>query len=168
MAFGAVGSRRSVAMLTAVPASATADSSRPASRAVRTTFAPSAARWIAMARPIPRLAPVTITVFLIGFRLLQWPDYAGVRTDMKEIQIGATRVENHVVADEDVITFLGPGGSRVLSTPRMILFMERTCRNLFAEMLPEGFATVGMHVNIWHLAAAKEGATVAYKVELLK
>ena len=87
---------------------------------------------------------------------------------MPELVIGATRVENHVVADEDVITFLGTGGSRVLSTPRMILFMERTCRNIVAETLPPGFATVGMHVNIWHTAAAPEGATVAYRAELIK
>ncbi len=87
---------------------------------------------------------------------------------MAEIQIGKTRVETHVVADEDVITFLGPGGARVLSTPRMILFMERTCRNMMAELLPEGFSTVGMHVNIWHMAAAREGSPVDYSVELLK
>ena len=87
---------------------------------------------------------------------------------MAEMKVGATRVESHVVADEDVITFLGPGGSRVLSTPRMILFMERTSRNLVAEMLEDGFATVGMHVNIWHMAAAPEGATVTYKAEMIK
>ncbi len=87
---------------------------------------------------------------------------------MKEIALGAMRVENHVVADEDVITFLGPGGARVLSTPRMILFMERTCRNMMAEVLADGFATVGMHVNIWHLAAAPEGAVVVYRTELMK
>lgn len=87
---------------------------------------------------------------------------------MKEITLGATRVENHVVADEDVITFLGPGGARVLSTPRMILFMERTCRNMMAEVLEDGFATVGMHVNIWHLAAAPEGSEVTYRAELIK
>lgn len=77
-------------------------------------------------------------------------------------------MESHIVADEDVITFLGPGAARVLSTPRMILFMERTCRNLVAEMLPDGLATVGVHVNIWHTAAAPEGATVNYTAELTK
>ena len=87
---------------------------------------------------------------------------------MKEITLGATRLEDHVVADEDVITFLGPGGARVLSTPRMILFMERTCRNMMAEVLADGFATVGMHVNIWHMAAAPEGSAVTYKAELIK
>jgi len=88
--------------------------------------------------------------------------------EMTEVPIGRIRTEDHVVADEDVITFLGPGISRVLSTPRMILFMERTCRNMMAEVLGQGFSTVGMHVNIWHLAAAKEGSTVTYKAELLK
>jgi predicted thioesterase len=89
-------------------------------------------------------------------------------TTKAEMKIGATRVESHVVAVEDVITFLGPGASQVLSTPRMILFMERTCRNLMAEMLEEGFSTVGMHVNIWHTAAARLGATVTYKAEMTK
>ena len=87
---------------------------------------------------------------------------------MAELRMGATREECHVVGDEDVITFLGPGGARALSTPRMILFMERTSRNLVAGMLDEGYATVGMHVNIWHNAAAPMGATVAYKAELIK
>jgi len=50
----------------------------------------------------------------------------------------------------------------------MILFMERTCRNMMAEVLQPGFSTVGMHVNIWHVSAAKEGSTVTYKAELLK
>jgi predicted thioesterase len=50
----------------------------------------------------------------------------------------------------------------------MILFMERTCRNMMAEVLAEGFATVGMHVNIWHLAAAPEGSDVVYRAELTK
>jgi predicted thioesterase len=49
----------------------------------------------------------------------------------------------------------------------MILFMERACRNMVGEVLPEGLATVGMHVNIWHRAAAPEGATVVYTAELI-
>lgn len=87
---------------------------------------------------------------------------------MKEMKIGATRVDSRVVAQEDVITFLGPGGSQVLATPRMIQFMEWASRFLVADMLEEGYATVGLHVNIWHLAAAPLGATVTYKAELLK
>lgn len=87
---------------------------------------------------------------------------------MAELKPGTTREENHVVEMEDVITFLGPEGAKVLSTPRMILFMERTCRNMVAETLDAGFATVGMHVNIWHNAAAKLGATVTYRSELTK
>ena len=50
----------------------------------------------------------------------------------------------------------------------MILFMERACRNMMGEMLADGFSTVGMHVNIWHTAAAPEGARVDYTAELLK
>lgn len=85
---------------------------------------------------------------------------------MTELQVGARRTDTHVVADEDVVTFMGPG-RRVLSSPRMILFMERACRDMVAETLPEGQATVGMHVDVWHRAAAPEGATVSYSAELI-
>ena len=96
------------------------------------------------------------------------PGMPRLKGQMAELTVGATRVENQIVGDDDVITFLGPDGARVLSTPRMILFMERTSRNLAAESLGAGFATVGMHVNIWHTAAAPMGATVTYKSELIK
>jgi fluoroacetyl-CoA thioesterase len=85
---------------------------------------------------------------------------------MTELKVGARRVDTHVVAEEDVVTFMGPN-ARVLSSPRMILFMERACRDMVGETLPEGLATVGMHVNVWHRGAAPEGATVAYSAELI-
>ena len=85
---------------------------------------------------------------------------------MAELQVGARRVDTHVVAEEDVITFMGPD-RRVLSSPRMILFMERACRDMVADTLPEGQATVGMHVNVWHRGAAPEGAPVAYSAQLI-
>lgn len=85
---------------------------------------------------------------------------------MAELQVGARRVDTHVVGAEDVITFMGPD-RRVLSSPRMILFMERACRDMVAETLPKGQATVGMHVDVWHRGAAPEGATVSYSAELI-
>lgn len=71
-----------------------------------------------------------------------------------------------VVDDEHAITFLGPAGPRVLSTPRMILAMERTCRDLVFPMLESGHDTVGTHVNVWHRKAAPMGAGVVFYAEL--
>jgi fluoroacetyl-CoA thioesterase len=85
---------------------------------------------------------------------------------MTQLEVGATRTETNIVADEDVVTFMGPD-RRVLASPRMIMFMERVCRKMVGEVLPEGLATVGMHVNIWHRAAAPEGSAVVYTAVLI-
>jgi predicted thioesterase len=49
----------------------------------------------------------------------------------------------------------------------MILYMERTCRNLILSMLDPGHDTLGTHVNVWHLSAAPMGSTVIFTAEVL-
>ncbi|MDQ1472727.1 MAG: fluoroacetyl-CoA thioesterase [Bryobacterales bacterium] len=71
-----------------------------------------------------------------------------------------------MVGEDNAINFLGPGGARVLSTPQMILFMERTCRELALPALEAGQDTVGTHVNVYHRKAAPMGATVVFHAEL--
>lgn len=85
---------------------------------------------------------------------------------MADYRIGATRDETVMVGHDHAITFLGPEGPRVLSTPRMIGMMEGTCRNLVLGMLDAGFDTVGTHVNVYHRAAAPMGSTVLFHAEL--
>lgn len=86
---------------------------------------------------------------------------------MAEFQIGATREDVVEVGIDHVIKFLGPDGPRVLSTPQMILFMERTSRNLILPMLDPGHDSVGTHVNVSHVAAAPLGSKVTFFAELL-
>ncbi len=85
---------------------------------------------------------------------------------MPDYRIGAAHEETILVGDEHAITFLGPGGPRVLSTPRMIGFMEATCRNLLLGMLDPGHDSVGTHVDVYHRAAARMGSTVVFRAEL--
>jgi fluoroacetyl-CoA thioesterase len=87
---------------------------------------------------------------------------------MADYQIGAKREELVQVGNDNAIRFLGPEGPRVLSTPQMILFMERTCRNLILAMLDPGNDTVGTHVNVSHCVAAPMGSTVTFSAELLE
>jgi fluoroacetyl-CoA thioesterase len=86
---------------------------------------------------------------------------------MAEYQIGATSQEVVEVGNDSAIRFLGAEGARVLSTPQMILFMERACRNLILSMLDAGHDTVGTHVDVWHRAAGPIGSKVAISAELL-
>jgi fluoroacetyl-CoA thioesterase len=86
---------------------------------------------------------------------------------MAIFEIGARREETLQVGHENAITFLGAQGPRVLSTPQMILFMERTCRNLILPMVAAGHDTLGTHVNVSHCSAAPMGSTVVFTAELL-
>ena len=86
---------------------------------------------------------------------------------MADYQIGAKREEVVEVGNDNAIRFLGTDGARVLSTPQMILCMERTCRNLILSMVDPGHDTVGTHVNVWHRAAAPLGSKVTVFAELL-
>ena len=74
---------------------------------------------------------------------------------MANIPLGTRGEEKRLVTNENAINFLGMEGARVLSTPHMIGLMEWTCRNTVQPLLDEGHDTVGTHVNVAHLAAAK-------------
>jgi predicted thioesterase len=86
---------------------------------------------------------------------------------MERIEIGAVREEKVQVADDNTINFLGLPGARVLSTPHMIGYMERTCRNLMLPMLEPGDDSVGTVVNVRHLSGAPFGAEVTFRAELV-
>jgi predicted thioesterase len=85
---------------------------------------------------------------------------------MANIPIGARHEEKLLVTNENAINFLGVEGARVLSTPHMIGYMERTCRNLVLPMLEPGHDTVGTHVSVAHLAAAPMGMMVTFTAEV--
>ncbi len=57
---------------------------------------------------------------------------------------------------------------RVLATPMMIAFMEINTRKLLDELLPEGYSTVGVHVDVRHYAPSKQGNQVEARGEVLK
>ena len=87
---------------------------------------------------------------------------------MANIPIGTTGEEKLLVTNEVAINFLGTEGARVLSTPNMILYMERTCRQTVLSLLDPGHETVGTHVNVAHLAAAPVGMIVTFRCEVIK
>jgi predicted thioesterase len=83
------------------------------------------------------------------------------------ISVGAKREDKLLVTREVCIGFLGADGARVLSTPHMIGFMERACRDAMLPMLENGYDTLGTKVNVSHLAAAPIGACVTFSAEIL-
>ena len=87
---------------------------------------------------------------------------------MANIPIGTKGEFRLLVTTEVAISFMGTEGARVLSTPHMIGYMERTCRDTLLPLLDAGYDTVGTHVNVAHLAAAPIGMSVTFTVEVIR
>ncbi len=76
--------------------------------------------------------------------------------------------KSFTVTDEVAIHFMGPEITPVLSTPSMINWMEHTCRDNVSAMLEPGNDTVGMTVDVKHLAATPVGMKVRVVSKLMK
>jgi len=85
---------------------------------------------------------------------------------MAKIAPGARGEYTLLVTGEVAIDFLGLDAGRVLSTPHMIGFMERTCRDTVLPLLDAGHDTVGTEVHVRHLAAAAIGSVVRFTAEV--
>ena len=83
------------------------------------------------------------------------------------ITAGTVREDTYSVEMEHMAIHIGSGSARVLATPWMIAFMERTSHRLLAGCLPEGFTSVGIRVDVRHLAATPIGGTIRVRAEIL-
>jgi len=61
---------------------------------------------------------------------------------------------------------LGCGNVVVLATPEMIRLMEKAAVAAVDHLLPDGYRTVGVEVNVRHLAATPAGMRVRAQAEL--
>jgi predicted thioesterase len=86
---------------------------------------------------------------------------------MHRIAPGVKAEAKLLVTSDTAIGFLGDDEARVLSTPHMIGYMERTCRDAALPWLDPGCDTVGTKVNVSHLAAAPIGACVNFTAEVV-
>ena len=87
--------------------------------------------------------------------------------DLNEIlQPGMHKEDTFQVTDERTAIQIGSGESRVLATPWMIAFMERVSHGMLAAKLPAGFSSVGVAVNVRHLAPTPVGYTVRVRSEI--
>lgn len=71
-----------------------------------------------------------------------------------------------VVADSDTARALRSGEVDVLGTPRVIALVEEASVAAVADLLPAGQTTVGMRVQVDHLAPTNVGSSVAAEATL--
>jgi len=79
---------------------------------------------------------------------------------LAHVSIGLTGEAETVVTPEITVGGLLPGMPMVFSTPFMILLMEHASGRAIAQHLPEGYVSVGAHVDVRHLAPTPVGRTV--------
>ena len=70
------------------------------------------------------------------------------------------------VTDDNTALKFGSGAVDVFGTPAMIALMETASINTVDEKLPEGFTTVGIDLNIKHIAATPKGMNITASAEL--
>jgi predicted thioesterase len=84
------------------------------------------------------------------------------------LPVGISCNDEYVVQREYLASSVATGAVDVLATPYMIMFMEVTASKCVEKLLPEGFITVGIGVNIRHKNPAPYGTKVGVRVELLE
>ena len=83
-----------------------------------------------------------------------------------EITVGMKGVAETVVEREDTAAEVGSGSLLVYATPCMVALMEGAACEAIADAIPEGQTTVGIALNIEHLAATPVGLEVRAEAEV--
>lgn len=82
------------------------------------------------------------------------------------MKVGVKGAGRITVTKNDTALALGSGEALVLATPRMVALIEETAWRSVADGLDEGQSTVGIHIDVHHLAATPVGMDVICETTL--
>lgn len=82
------------------------------------------------------------------------------------MEIGIKGYQEWIVTEDKLAYNVGSGTVAVLATPMMIAGLEGTAAGSVADVIGEGKTTVGMHLNVSHVAATPLGMKVRFETEL--
>jgi fluoroacetyl-CoA thioesterase len=85
---------------------------------------------------------------------------------MALLEPGLTGEATLIVAEQHTASHLGSGGVEVLATPVMIGLMEDAARRLVDPLLEPGQMSVGLNLNVTHLAATPVGMQATARARL--
>ena len=84
------------------------------------------------------------------------------------VPAGAEATRSVVVTHELTVAHAYPSLPAVYASPQMIMLMEMACADAIAPHLPTGWVSVGVHVDVRHLAATPVGMTVTARARVLE
>ncbi|MBE9466800.1 MAG: thioesterase family protein [Bacteroidetes bacterium] len=76
---------------------------------------------------------------------------------------GIKNEQSKIVSENDTAVAFGSGLVNVFSTPSLVALMENTAYKSVENILPKGFSTVGIEINIKHKKATLPGQKVTCK-----
>ena len=82
------------------------------------------------------------------------------------LRVGMTAEKQEQVTNDNTAMRYGSGSAAVYATPAMIGLMEGTCLKAVDPFLPAGLSTVGIRLDVRHLAATPVGLGVKATAEL--
>jgi predicted thioesterase len=87
---------------------------------------------------------------------------------MKELQSGLVFEIESKVTQEESAKVLGSGSLDVFGTPAMALLVEQACMQMVEAYLPAGHTSVGVELQIKHLAPTPLGDLVRVRAEVVE
>ncbi|MDD2422313.1 MAG: thioesterase family protein [Heliobacteriaceae bacterium] len=87
---------------------------------------------------------------------------------MDKLKVGLKGHKEEMVTDENTAMKYGSGSVKVYATPAMIGLMEGASLSAVDPLLPDGMATVGISLEVKHLAASPIGLKVWCDAELVE
>jgi fluoroacetyl-CoA thioesterase len=88
--------------------------------------------------------------------------------DLARIQAGLSGTAHILVGPEHTAPFVGSGRIAVLATPVMINVIEAAALDAVEHLMPVGHQSLGIHLDISHVAATPVGLQVTATAEVLR
>jgi len=88
--------------------------------------------------------------------------------DLTRITAGLTGSAQLVVGPEHTAPFVGSGRIAVLATPVMINVIEAAALEAVEHLLPAGYQSLGIHLDVGHVAATPVGLQVIATAEVVR
>src|ERR1700719_259668 len=93
---------------------------------------------------------------------------ARVSSVLSRITPGLTGTAEILVGPEHTAPFVGSGRIAVLATPVMINVIEAAALNAIEHLLPAGHQSLGIHLDVTHVAATPVGLLVTVTAAVLR
>lgn len=88
--------------------------------------------------------------------------------DFENLKVGLKNSGEMPVTESDTAIFVGSGSLKVLATPKMIALMEKVSAELAEKNLPAEFTSVGISLNVEHIAPTPVGMKIRVESELVE